>query len=165
MPAAPEGRVVSVHVKSERPGERGLPKAEVPRARLTASGAAGDFNRFRHEEKHDDPRMAILLFPLETIEQLNREGWPVRPGDVGENVTTAGVPYDRFRPGSRWRVGTAQLEITKPCDPCDNLFLLPYVGASRGPEFLKTTLGRRGWYARVLADGEAGPGDAVVPDG
>jgi MOSC domain-containing protein YiiM len=162
--STPAGRVVALHVKPEVPGEHGLPKPEVAVARFTAAGAVGDFNRFRHEERHDDPRMAILLLPQETIEQLNREGWPVRSGDVGENVTTAGIPYDAFVPGSRWRVGAAHLEITKPCTPCDNLLLLPYVGAPRGAEFLKTTLGRRGWYARVLVEGSVRPGDPIEPE-
>ncbi len=161
MPS-PVGRVVSLHVKAEVPGEHGLPKPEVPSVRFTAEGAVGDFNRFRHEERHDDPRMAILLFPIETIEELNREGWPVRPGDVGENVTTAGIPYAAFAVGSRWRMGEAHVEISKPCDPCDNLFLLPYVGRERGPEFLRTMLGRRGWYGRVVGEGPVRTGDPIA---
>lgn len=124
----------------------------------------GDFNRYRHEEKHDDPGMAVLIVPFETIEALDREGWPVRPGDLGENITSEGIAYDSFAPGSRFRVGRAVVEVTKACDPCTNLFLLPYVGEVRGPEFLKTMVGRRGWYARVLESGMVRTGDAIDPD-
>jgi MOSC domain-containing protein YiiM len=44
--------------------------------------------------------MAILLIPLETIEELQGEGWPIKPGDIGENFTTEGIPYSSFAPES-----------------------------------------------------------------
>jgi len=155
------GRVFELHRKSEVPGEHGLPKPRVPEAFATVSGIRGDFNRYRHDVKGDDPAMALLLIPRETLEQLNREGWPVQPGDLGENITTEGIAYDALTPGRRFRIGDAVVEISKACTPCDNLFLLPYVGAARGPEFLQVTLGRRGWYARVLNDGWLRPGDPI----
>ncbi|HXW66539.1 MAG TPA: MOSC domain-containing protein [Thermoplasmata archaeon] len=147
------GRVFQLNRKSEVPGERGLPKRPVPEARFTAAGVEGDFNVYRHEVSHDDPAMAILIVPLETLQQLGREGWPVRPGDLGENVTSAEIPYDAIGPGDVFRIGGAVVEISKPCTPCDNLFQLPYVGERRGPEFLRVMLDRRGWYARVLEEG------------
>jgi MOSC domain-containing protein YiiM len=162
--ASAGGTVRRVSRKSEAPGAHGLPKLAVPEARLTPAGVEGDFNRYRHEEKSDDPRMAILLLPVETIEELAKEGWPVRPGDLGENITSEGLSYTTFSVGRRFRVGGARLEITKPCDPCDNLYLLPYVGPARGPEFMKTLLGRRGWYARVLEPGVVRPGDAIIAE-
>ncbi len=163
MEATPRlsGRVFRLNRKPEVPHERGLPKAPVSEARLTVRGIEGDFNRYRHEVKDDDPRTALLIVPLETIEQFGREGWPVRPGDLGENVTSAGIPYDAFVPGRTFRIGGARVEITKPCDPCENLFELPYVGKDRGPEFLRVTLGRRGWYARVLTEGMVRTGDEI----
>ncbi len=156
-----EGRVVGLHLKPETPGERGLPKRPVSEARLKRSGLEGDFNRYRHEEKHDDDGMALLLMPSEMIEQLNREGWPVRPGDLGENITSAGIPYDRFQPGTTLTIGEAEVVVTKACDPCTILYTLPYVGPARGPEFLKTMLHRRGWYLRVLREGTSRLGDSV----
>ena len=155
------GQVRSVHLKPETHGERGLPKLTVPKLELTRSGVSGDFNRYRHEEKHDDEAMALLLLPEETLDELVAEGWPVGPGHLGENVTTRGVHYAEFWPGRRFRVGEAEVVITKACDPCDNLYLLPYVGSSKGPEFLRTTLGRRGWYARVAHGGWVRPGDEI----
>ena len=155
------GRVFEIHRKPEVPGEHGLPKPSVPEAFVTRSGLAGDFNRYRHEEKKDDPAMALLLLPRETLAQLEREGWPVRSGDLGENITTEGIAYDEFVPGRRFRVGEAVFEVTKACTPCDNLYLLPYVGPTRGPAFLKTMLDRRGWYARVVREGKVRAGDPL----
>ncbi len=163
-PASPH--VVRVNVKPEADHEHGLPKAAVERAEFTVHGVTGDFNRYRHEEKRDDPAMAVLLVPIETIEELNREGWPVAPGDLGENVTTAGILPEALAAGRRLRVGPVTLEISKPCTPCDNLYLLPYVGSDRGAEFLRTMLDRRGWYARVVVGGPVRPGDPIslVPE-
>jgi MOSC domain-containing protein YiiM len=155
------GRVHRLGRKPETPGERGLPKPEIREARLTVQGVAGDYNVYRHDVAHDDPAMAILIMPLETLRELDREGWPVRPGDIGENITTEGLAYDAFAPGDRFQVGESLLEITKPCTPCDNLYQLPYVGPERGPEFLRAMLDRRGWYARVLQEGTVRTNDRI----
>jgi len=157
------GHVVEIHRKPEAPGERGLPKPSVPEALVTRAGVEGDFNRYRHEEKRDDPTMALLIMPVETLRDLANEGWPVRGGDLGENLTTEGIPYDAYAPGSRFRVGEMEFEVSKACTPCDNLFQLPYVGPERGPAFLKVMLDRRGWYARVVREGRVRVGDAVEP--
>jgi MOSC domain-containing protein YiiM len=158
----PVGRVYQLNRKSLTPGERGLPKVPVPEARVFTAGVEGDFNIYRHEVARDDPGMAVLIVPLETLQDLNREGWPVRPGDLGENVTSVGVAYDQFAPGDRFRIGEVLVEVTKPCTPCDNLFGLPYIGAHRGPEFLRVMIGRRGWYAKVLEEGRILKGDPIA---
>jgi len=160
---AVRGSVFEIHRKPETAGEHGLPKPTVASARVTVSGLEGDFNRWRHETQHDDPGMAILVVPKETIDQLNREGWPVRTGDLGENITSTGIPYDAFVPGKRFRVGESVIEVSKACTPCDNLYLLPYVGTAKGPEFLRVMTGRRGWYARVVREGLVRAGDPVLP--
>jgi MOSC domain-containing protein YiiM len=157
------GRVFALHRKPQIAGEHGLPKPTVPEAFISQAGLEGDYNRYRHEEKKDDPGMAVLLVPRETLDELQREGWPVRPGDLGENITTEGIAYNDFVPGNRFRVGEVVLEVSKACTPCDNLYLLPYVGPARGPEFLKVMLDRRGWYARVVREGRVRAGDPVVP--
>jgi len=159
------GRVFELHRKPETPGEHGLPKPSVAEAFVAGTGMRGDFNRYRHETKSDDPGMALLIMPRETLEELQREGWPVRSGDLGENITTEGIPYEAFAPGRRFRAGEVVFEVSKACTPCDNLYLLPYVGPARGPEFLRTMLGRRGWYARVVREGRVRPGDRIDSDG
>jgi MOSC domain-containing protein YiiM len=157
--------VLELHRKPEVEGEHGLPKPKVPEIEVTERGVTGDFNRYRHEEAKDDPTSAVLVMPVETLEELQREGWPVRSGDLGENITTRGMAYAAFRPGLRIETGSAHLEVTRPCDPCNNLYLLPYVGPERGPQFLKVMLGRRGWYCRVVRAGRIRTGDLFVAAG
>jgi MOSC domain-containing protein YiiM len=156
-----KGSVHRLGSKPRTPNEHGLPKPELAEARIGFNGIAGDYNLYRQTKKAGDPEMAILLLPLETIAALNADGWPVRPGDLGENVTTSSIPYEAMRPRARIRLGGAVVETAKPCVPCDNLFLLPYVGSARGPAFLKTLLGRRGWFAKVLKEGAVRRGEPV----
>jgi len=155
------GRIYRINIKSNTPGQRGLPKRSVESALVTRMGVGRDFNRHRHEKKGDDPDMALLLLSLETIQELNEEGWPIQPGDIGENITTVGIPYDSFTTGKKYRLGAAEIQISQRCDPCRNLYLLPYVGDEKGPNFLKTMLGRRGWYARVLTEGQIRERDII----
>lgn len=132
---------------------------------MTRAGVEGDFNLYRQTKKAGDPEMAVLLIARETLEDLHAAGWPVRPGDLGENITTTGIPYAMFEPPRRVRVGEVTLRTTKRCVPCTNLYALPYVGEARGPAFLKATLGRRGWFASVEKGGRIRRGDAVYVEG
>jgi len=156
------GIVQQINVKPLTPGERGLPKRPVYSAFISHNGLLGDYNVYRQEELRGDPDSALLLFPIETIRELNSEGWPIKPGDLGENLTTKGIQYSDFALGKKFRMNDVSLQISRACDPCANLFLLPYVGDSKGPAFLKLMLGRRGWYARVLAEGWVKQGDAIA---
>jgi MOSC domain-containing protein YiiM len=155
------GTVLRLGAKPRIRGEHGLPKPELARVKFTPGGVEGDYNLYRQTEKAGDPDMAVLLMPAETLAALRDAGWPVAPGDLGENVTTSGVPYEALRPPRRVRIGGAVVQTTKPCEPCTNLYLLPYVGEARGPAFLKATLGRRGWFARVLEPGVTRKGDRI----
>ena len=158
-----KGIVHQINIKHRVQGSRGLPKTSVDSAQITKQGLDGDFNVYRHEILADEPDSAVLLMPLETLRELNREGWPLVPGEIGENITTLGIPYEIFEPGKRFAVGEAELTISRACDPCNNLFLLPYVGREKGPTFIKVMLGRRGWYARVVKGGVIRRGDTIEP--
>jgi MOSC domain-containing protein YiiM len=149
MPAS----AVHLHLKPKEGRARGLPKRAVPQLTITSDGVVGDFNRWRTEKANGDPDQAVLLVSQEILADLRAEGWPVEPGHLGENVTVAGLPPDALREGAIVRLGDAVLEVSKACDPCTVLYTLPYVGTERGPEFLRTMTGRRGWYARVLQGG------------
>ncbi len=154
--------ILQINLKPEKPSERGLPKSRVSAAFVTRIGLSGDFNRWRHEKDGDNPDQAVLLIPREMIEKINREGWPIRPGDLGENFLTTGMEYGTFQVGKRYRIGKeVEVEISKPCEPCRNLYLLPYVGDEKGPEFIRTMRGRRGWYARVVKEGKVEIGDTI----
>lgn len=155
------GRIVQLNLKPREGRSRGLPKRPVPELVVTRDGVQGDFNRWRTEKAAGDPDQAVLLLSEETLADLRAEGWPVQPGDMGENLTVAGLPAEALRPGARVHVGEVVLEVSKACDPCTILHTLPYVGLERGPTFLRAMAGRRGWFARVVRGGTIRP-DATV---
>jgi MOSC domain-containing protein YiiM len=156
-----QGRIVHLHRKPRDGRARGLPKGMVPQLTITPLGVEGDFNRWRTEEAGGDPDQAVLLLNQEILTELRAEGWPVQPGDLGENFTVADLPPDALHPGTRVYVGEVVLEVSKACDPCTVLYALPYVGVDRGPAFLRALTGRRGWFARVLHGGTVSADMAV----
>ena len=151
------GRIVQLHLKPKEGRARGLPKRAVPELTITHTGVEGDFNRWRTEEADGDPDQAVLLLTEDILSALRSEGWPVRAGELGENVTLADLPPDALQAGAQVHLGEVLLEVSKPCDPCTVLYGLPYVGTERGPAFLRTLQGRRGWFARVLRGGTVRP--------
>jgi MOSC domain-containing protein YiiM len=156
-PASADGVVLQVNAKPRGEGRPGLPKHARSSLRITESGAEGDYNHYRARSLDNDPAQAILLMTEDVLHALNAEGWPARPGDLGENLTVR-LPEALLRPGSRVEIGAVVLEVSLACDPCTELYTLPFVGEERGPEFLRTMKGRRGWYARVTVGGEVRPG-------
>src|SRR5438128_8618221 len=112
------GRVVHLHLKPREGRARGLPKRAVPHLTITPEGVQGDFNGWRTEKANGDPDQAVLLLSAEILAELRAEGWPVRAGDLGENLTVADIPPGALQPGARVHVGEVVLEVSKPCDPC-----------------------------------------------
>lgn len=154
--------VVRLAIKPKVEGEVGLPKPEVGTLRLTAAGAEGDYNHYRTTELHGDPDQAVLVVTEDLLAQLGRDGWPVQPGDLGENLTLRGVPESALSAGVTLEIGAVSVVLTRPCDPCTNLYALPYIGRRRGPDFLKATVGRRGWYGKVVVPGEIHSGASLT---
>ncbi len=162
-PNRPAALILRIGVKPRASGERGLPKPEVESALVTPAGLDGDYNRYRQEKLAGDPDSAVLLVPAELLEALGREGWALRPGDLGENLTTRGIPYEELREGRRLAVGDeVVLELTRLCQPCEFLAVLPGVGPARVAEAVRALVDRRGRYARVVAGGRVRRGDPIV---
>lgn len=146
-------KIHQINVKPNRANEHGIPKTSVISTILSKSGIEGDYNNYRTIKKDQNPDMAVLVYPIETIHELNDEGWPIMPGDMGENFTISGIPHSHFLPNQQYQIGESLIEISFECDPCQNLSVLPYVGKPKINEFIKTLMHRRGWYARVLKEG------------
>ena len=81
------------------------------------------------------------------------------PGAFGENLLVEGLDRASLRPGDRLQVGDeVLLELHDVREPCGTLRKLD----RRFPDLL---VGRSGWVCRVLAEGVARPGQAVVTSG
>ncbi|MFV2014196.1 MAG: MOSC domain-containing protein, partial [Candidatus Heimdallarchaeota archaeon] len=158
-----QGTVLKINVKNrekfKQTGFAGLPKFETTEAEITVSGVADDYNDYRTKSKKSTLDRAVLIMTVDIMRQLEREGWPVKSGDIGENLTIDGLSYDSFKIGNIYRVGNAELQITEKCNPCTRLSNLQYVGEKRVNEFIKVLKNRRGWYAKVLREGIVRKGD------
>jgi MOSC domain-containing protein YiiM len=136
----------------------GVPKRPRDSALITAKGVQGD--RQRDLEHHGGPFAAVCIYSLELIHALQAEGHPIAPGTIGENLTLAGVPWERMVPGARVQVGEVALELTSYTTPCTNI-----AGSFKGRVFKRVAHKLHpGWsrlYARVLREGTVRQGDSV----
>lgn len=139
--------------------EGGVPKHRVAATRLLQGGVEGD--QQRDLRYHGGPRRAVCLFSLEKLRALAQEGHSVGPGALGENLTIEGLDWDVVRPGTRFAVGEAVIEITKDAPPCKTL-----VECFSGGDFTRVSAKKHpGWsrlYASVLREGMVKEGDSVV---
>ena len=156
------GRIYRIHKKPRDDSNIGLPKEPVQSAYVTFDGIVGDYNHFRSTKLEGTFDRALLFYTREHLAVLSADGWPVGPGDLGENILTEGIPYEAFDVGRRLIVGNIAVEITEACKPCWKLGSLPYVGEERQKEFVKYMVGRRGWYAKILRPGNIKTHDPVL---
>jgi MOSC domain-containing protein YiiM len=112
---------------------------------------------------HGGPDRAVYAYAIEDVSWWEAElGRELGPGFFGENLTLRGVDVTGARPGERWEVGEATLEVTSQRRPCQKL--ATKVG---DPRFVKrfARAGRPGAYLRVLREGDVAAGDPVRPAG
>ena len=145
--------VVNIFSKAKSEGSPGLPKHPQTTGYIDEGGVAGDYNKFRATKKNNTLERAILLYTVEMIEELKKEGWNIKQGHLGENILLKGIPYSKFKPGLKLTINDVIIEITILCVPCKSLEVLPCVGNLRIKEFIKTIKGRRGWFGKVLKPG------------
>lgn len=80
------------------------------------------------------------------------------PGGVGENLAVAGLVEDDIRVGDVHAIGSAELQVCQPRQPCFK-FALRFDN-NRLPKAMVRN-GRSGWYYRVLKPGLVQAGDPV----
>jgi MOSC domain-containing protein YiiM len=130
-----------------------MPKLAVLRARVTAEGVEGDWQKNR--KYHGGPNRAVCLFSTELYDRLRGYGIDLGPGAVGENFTITGMDLQRLAKGDRLKVGAScVVEITDVRVPCRSL-------KKWDEDLPELIVGYSGWVAKVIVDGEVKPGDAV----
>jgi MOSC domain-containing protein YiiM len=160
------GRLVSVNVGRPEPIglRRGRPvlssivKAPVE-GRVRVAGVNVDGDGQADRRVHGGPDKAVYAYAAEDTAWWEAElGRPLGPAAFGENLTTEGVDVSGAVVGERWRIGTVELEVCQPRQPCFKL------GLKLGdPGMLKRFVlaERPGAYLRILTEGELAAGDAV----
>jgi len=145
----PTGRLTQVNVSAG-----GMPKRPVPSARVTRAGVDGDWQKNR--KYHGGPDRAICLFSEELYAWLREQGVEgLFNGSIGENFTTRGIDLMSLDPGDRLRVGDqCVIELADVRKPCRQL-------KKWDARFPNLILGRSGWLAKVVEDGEVKAGDPI----
>lgn len=113
-------------------------------------------------EVHGGPDKAVYAYADEDYRwwasELGRDETTLEPGLFGENLTTSGLDLSRSEVGSRWRIGTAVLEVSEPRLPCSKLGY-----RMEDARFVKrfARANRPGAYLRIVTEGEIGAGDEI----
>ncbi len=156
-----QGTVVQISLS---PG--GLPKWPATEAYLTPLGFQGD--GVAHPNVHGGPQRAVLLIGAEVTDELTARGYPLFYGALGENLTTRGLDRRQIRPGQRFRVGGAVVEITKPRGPCSALDVYGaelkneiYDQAVKAGDSASPRWGLSGFYAAVVKPGWVRTNDII----
>jgi len=163
-------RLIAVSVGRPREvvwdGEKVL--TSIFKAPVAGRARVGTFNIEGDEqsdlEVHGGEEKAVYAYPSEHYafwrEQLPGAALPW--GVFGENLTTKGLLEDRVQIGDRYRIGSAEFQVTEPRMPCYKL-ALRFGRQDMVKRFMKS--GRTGFYLAVLKEGEIGAGDAIEDAG
>ncbi len=130
----------------------GIPKIPVPSIRLTVAGLEGDGH---NHAKHNTPFQAVCIQDLEKLEELSQNGYALRPGQAGENLTVKHLHVNNLPLGTILEFsGGVVLEISKVRKPC-------YVMDAIHPYLKEDAVGRHGMYAKVLKEGILKNGETI----
>lgn len=153
------GRPSYPHVHQINVSDGGVPKQPVFEAKIVKEGVEGD--RQRNLKVHGGPERAVCLFSMDLIERMQDEGHSIDAGSSGENLTLAGLAWDRLQPGTQLKIGPdVRLEVSSYCAPCE-------LNARWFRDGDITRISQRanpGWsrlYARVICSGVVRPGDVI----
>ncbi|NJQ00121.1 MOSC domain-containing protein [Streptomyces zingiberis] len=167
-----DARVVAVG----RDAEHRFSKETAPVIRLLAGlGVAGDAHlgvTVRHRSRvARDPSAPNLrqvhLLQRELLDEVARDGYAVAPGQLGENVTTAGLDLLALGTGTLLRLGgEAVVEVTGLRNPCAqiNRFRPGLLRRVLGRDERGAPVRRAGIMGVVLTGGEVRPGDRIVAE-
>lgn len=107
---------------------------------------------------HGGPDKAIYLYPAAHYHLWRTDGYPLREGGVGENVTISGMTEDTVRIGDTCTWGGAVIQVTQPREPC---YKLSMHAGDKAIIARMIDTGRCGYYARVLQPATV-PTDGVL---
>ena len=140
-------QVISLNIS---PG--GIPKIGQASCRVEVGGLVGDGH---NHEKHRSPVQAVSLIDVELLDAMQREGFTLQPGELGENITLSGAAVQERGLGDRLQFEHGlELEITKVRTPC-------YVLDAISPELKRIMWNRIGMYAQVITPGSVVVGETV----
>jgi MOSC domain-containing protein YiiM len=146
-----------------RPGSRSAIEklAQLGNVIVTEDGFVGDEQADRRV--HGGPDKAVHCYPQQhyAVWQQHLGDHPLlgAPGAFGENLSVVGPDENTVCIGDRWRIGSAQFEVSQGRQPCWKLndrFQRPEMS-----RMVQDTL-LSGWYLRVVEPGCCAAGDTIL---
>jgi MOSC domain-containing protein YiiM len=139
---------------------------------LKGLGVAGDAHMgvtvkhlYRVRKDPTQPNLCqVHLIHAELFDELHTRGFVVKPGELGENVTTSGLDLLALPTGTRLHLGaTAVVEVTGLRNPCVQMdrFQKGLMAATLAKDAAGNLIRKAGIMSIVLAEGEVRPGDAI----
>lgn len=165
-----EGTVLAVH----RSGNHSFSKFEEEAITLVEGlGVEGDAHsgatvKHRSRVKRDPsaPNLRqVHLLQAELFDELVRRGFPVFPGELGENITTRGIDLLALPAGTRLVLGReAEVELTGLRNPCSQIdrFQAGLMAAVLDRDASGAIVRKTGVMAVVRRGGPVRRGDPVV---
>ncbi len=102
-----------------------------------------------------NPDRQLNIMSLETLHDLNTEGFRTNPGEMGEQIIIRGLDINGLAAGTQVQFGDeAVIEVVKPRTGCE--WFEQVQGLSP-----KLAAGRMGMMAKVIKSGEIKVGDSI----
>ena len=136
-----QGSIVNIHIARVK----GTPSDPVQEANaISGKGLEGDRSWAEGNKRQ------VLLMDKETLDEFE-----LKPGQIKENITTAGVDMSQTQPGQVFFIGdTITMKIVGECEPCGKMNALQ-------PGLLDRINHRRGMLALVINGGSFKVGDSI----
>jgi MOSC domain-containing protein YiiM len=116
------------------------------------------------QRHHGGTFRAVYAYAAEDLEHWERElGKPVRPGVVGENLTTTGIDLNQCVVGEEWMIGTARFAVSSVRIPAEKFERWMGVKGYDSTDWVRrfTAYGRPGVYLSILSRGHVAAGDPI----
>eukprot|EP01035_Chromulina_nebulosa_P058910 gene58910-80671_t len=134
---------------------------------IEGDGHMGATVKHRYDARRDPTRpnlRQVHLLQQELFDELRGKGFNINPGDLGENVTTAGIDLLALSAGTRLHLGaSAVVEITGLREPCVLMdrFQHGLKAATQDRDADGRPVPRAGIMSVVLTGGDVRPGDNI----
>jgi MOSC domain-containing protein YiiM len=120
-------------------------------------------SRVRRDPTQPNLRQVHLIH-TELFDELRHKGFDVKPGDLGENITTSGIDLLALPTGARLHIGaSAIVEITGLRNPCIQIdtFRQGLMAATLDKDAAGNLVRKAGVMSIVIGDGDVRPGDPI----
>lgn len=107
---------------------------------------------------HGGVDKAVYAYAREDYDWWATTTGPLSPGTFGENFTTVGIDLSASHIGDRWQVGSTELEVAQPRQPCYKLGLRMDDDGFPG---VFAAARRPGAYLRIITAGVVQAGDTI----